>query len=95
MQEAAEAANDSGQEEDGNGNSHNKASKKRKSQYNGLPAGHPAMKKAKMAVPAHKKGPKRELKRPEEILKARKMQAKNSMKQKKGKKSKGGGGRKR
>ena len=49
------------------------------------------MKKAKMAVPKHKKGPKNELKRPEQILKQRKMQAKNTVKQKK--KSKGGGGK--
>ena len=55
------------------------------------------MKKAKMAGTGHKKGPKHELKRPEEILKQRKVQAKNTMKQKTGgkKKSKGGGGRKR
>jgi len=88
MQEAEEAD----QEEEDNGQS-NKKGKKRQSQYNGLPAGHPAMKKAKMAVPVHKKGPRNELKRPEQILKQRKMQAKNTIKQKK--KSKGGGGRKR
>ena len=89
MQEAEEAAN-SDQEESGHSN---KKGKKRQSQYSGLPAGHPAMKKAKMAVPVHKKGPRNELKKPEQILKQRKMQAKNTIKQKK--KSKGGGGRKR
>ena len=51
---------------------------------------HPAMKKAKTALPKHKKGPKRELKRPEEVLKARKqqnkMKYKNSRKSKRGKK---------
>merc|ERR1719445_530003 len=89
MQEAEEAAN-SDQEESGHSN---KKGQKRQTQYSGLPAGHPAMKKAKMAVPVHKKGPRNELKKPEQILKQRKMQAKNTIKQKK--KSKGGGGRKR
>ena len=42
-----------------------------------------------MAVPKHKKGPKFELKRPEQILKQRKIQAKNEFKNKK--KSKKGG----
>lgn len=79
MQEAEEAANS---DQDENGHS-NKKGKKRQSQYNGLPAGHPAMKKAKMAVPKHKKGPRNELKKPEQILKQRKMQAKNNIKQKK------------
>ena len=89
MQEAEEA-ND---QEDNNGDFKNKSKKR---QYNGLPSGHPATKKAKMAGTGHKKGPKHELKRPEEILKQRKIQAKNTMKQKTGKKkSKGGGGRKR
>ena len=73
-------------EDDNNATSKN--SKKRKQTYNGLPSGHPAMKKAKMAVPKHKKGPKLELKRPEQILKQRKIQAKNKFKNQK--KSKGG-----
>lgn len=63
--------------------------KGKKRTFNGLPSGHPAMKKAKMAVPKHKKGPKLELKRPEQILKERKVKAKNQTKNKK--KSKGGG----
>ena len=57
--------------------------RKRKQTYNGLPSGHPAMKKAQMAVPKHKKGPKFELQRPEQILKQRKIQAKNDFKNKK------------
>ena len=77
-----------------------RAGKKRSSQYGGLPAGHPAMKKAKMSVPKHKKGPKLELKRPEQILKDRKIKAKNEHKQQQGgrgkkkKKGRGGAGRK-
>ena len=39
-----------------------------------------------MAVPKHKKGPKFELKRPEQILKQRKIQAKNEFKNKNKKK---------
>jgi hypothetical protein len=89
MQEVEEA-ND---QDDNNGDFKNKNKKR---QYNGLPSSHPAMKKAKMAGTGHKNGPKHELKRPEEILKQRKIQAKNTTKQKTGKKkSKGGGGRKR
>ena len=65
--------------------------KNKKRSYGGLPAGHPAMKKAKMSVPKHKKGPKLELKRPEQILKDRKIKAKNENKQKGGKKKKKGG----
>jgi len=79
MQEAEEA-ND---QEDNNGDFKNKGKKR---QYNGLPSGHPAMKKAAMAGTGHKNGPKHELKRPEEILKQRKIQAKNTTKQKTGKK---------
>ena len=51
------------------------------------------MKKAKMSVPKHKKGPKHELKRPEQILKQRKLQAKNQMKNNKKKGGKGRGRR--
>merc|ERR1712001_667082 len=76
------------QEKEEDNNSNKKWNNKRKT-YNGLPSGHPAMKKAKMAVPKHKKGPKFELKRPEQILKQRKIQAKNEFKNKK--KSKKGG----
>jgi len=51
--------------------------------------GHPAMKKAKESVPKHKKGPKRELKRPEEVLKQRKLKEKQQMKNARKKKGKG------
>merc|ERR1719167_786790 len=37
-----------------------------------LPANHPAIVKAKNAVPTHRKGPRFEIKRPEQILKKRK-----------------------
>ena len=84
LEQQMEAEQDN--EEDNNSNK--KWNNKRKT-YNGLPSGHPAMKKAKMAVPKHKKGPKFELKRPEQILKQRKIQAKNEFKNKK--KSKKGG----
>ena len=62
------------------------------SSYQGLPRNHPAMKKARESVPKHKKGPRNEIKRPEQILKQRKLDDKkryNSMKG--GKKSKGKG----
>ncbi len=42
--------------------------------FSGLPASHPAMKKAQNALPKHKKGPKMEIKRPEQVLKQRKLQ---------------------
>lgn len=61
----------------------------KKRSYSGLPSGHPAMKKAKNAVPRHRKGPKHELKRPEQILKERKIQERkkgNNQKKKKNKK---------
>ena len=45
-----------------------------------MPANHPTMKKAKNAVPKHKKGPKVEIKRPEQVLKARKLQEKQRQK---------------
>ena len=60
--------------------------------YQGLPRNHPAMKKARESVPKHKKGPRNEIKRPEQILKQRKINDKkryNSMKG--GNKSKGKG----
>ena len=74
--------------EDEDGDKEGKKKGKKRS-FNGLPSGHPAMKKAKMAVPKHKKGPKMELKRPEQILKERKVKVKNQTKNRK--KSKGGG----
>lgn len=45
-----------------------------------MPEDHPAMKKAKGAVAAHKKGPKVELKRPEQVLKQRKLDEKKRQK---------------
>lgn len=59
--------------------------------FQGLPSGHPAMKKARNAVPKHKKGPKFEIKRPEQVLKQRKLNEKK--RQKNTKKGGGGGGR--
>merc|ERR1712080_100671 len=41
--------------------------------YQGLPTNHPAMKKARESVPKHKKGPRNEIKRPDQILKQRKI----------------------
>ena len=58
-------------------------------QYQGLPSNHPAMKKAKLSVPKHKKGPKIELKRPEQVLKQRKVADKKKQKNSRGKKGKG------
>ena len=52
------------------------------------------MKKARDSVPTHKKGPRNEIKRPEQILKQRKIQdKKRSNTMRKGKKSKGKGKR--
>lgn len=49
---------------------------------------HPAMVKAKNAVPKHKKGPKSEIKRPEQVLKERKLRERNRRKHAKGKRGK-------
>eukprot|EP00096_Caligus_rogercresseyi_P015644 TRINITY_DN8119_c0_g1_i1.p1 TRINITY_DN8119_c0_g1~~TRINITY_DN8119_c0_g1_i1.p1 ORF type:complete len:787 (+),score=227.43 TRINITY_DN8119_c0_g1_i1:263-2362(+) len=46
----------------------------------GLPNSHPAMKKARNAVPKHKKGPRNEIQRPEQILKKRKIDQKKKFK---------------
>ena len=52
------------------------------------------MKKARESVPKHKKGPRNEIKRPEQILKQRKIQDKMASKNmRKSKKSKGKGKR--
>ena len=57
-----------------------------------LPSSHPAMKKARNAVPAHKKGPKSEIQRPEQIMKKRVIEEKKAArKQKGGGKGKGKG----
>lgn len=48
--------------------------------FQGLPSNHPAMKKAKQAMPKHKRGPKIELKTPEQVLKQRKLQEKKRLK---------------
>jgi len=62
--------------------------------YQGLPRNHPAMKKARESVPKHKKGPRNEIKRPEQILKQRKIRDKAMSKNMgKSKKSKGKGKR--
>ena len=50
-----------------------------------MTANHPAMKKARNAVPAHKKGPKFEIKRPEQILKKRNADEKKAANRAKGK----------
>jgi len=50
-----------------------------------LPYNHPAMKKARNAVPAHKKGPKFEIKRPEQILKKRVQEERKAANKAKGK----------
>ena len=50
-----------------------------------MAANHPAMKKARNAVPAHKKGPKFEIKRPEQILKKRNAEEKKAANRAKGK----------
>merc|ERR1712179_262383 len=56
----------------------------------GLPENHPALQKARNAMPKHRKGPKMEIKRPEQILKLRKeddkKKFKNSKRSKKGNK---------
>uniref|UniRef100_A0A0K2TUK3 RNA helicase n=1 Tax=Lepeophtheirus salmonis TaxID=72036 RepID=A0A0K2TUK3_LEPSM len=46
----------------------------------GLPQSHPAMKKARNAVPKHRKGPRNEIQRPEQILKQRKVTMKKKFK---------------
>merc|ERR1711915_619346 len=66
---------------------------KRKS--NQLPDSHPAMKKAKNAVPAHKKGPKFEIKRPEQIMKKRTQEEKKAAMKARGKGKGKGRGRRR
>jgi len=56
-----------------------------------LPSSHPAMKKARAAVPAHKKGPKNEIQRPEQIMKKRVMDEKKAARKAKGGNKKGKG----
>ena len=57
-----------------------------------LPSSHPAMKKARNAVPSHKKGPRSEIQRPEQIMKKRALEEKKAArKQKGGGKGKGKG----
>lgn len=57
-----------------------------------LPSNHPAIVKAKNAVPKHRKGPRFEIKRPEQILKKRKEDEKKAARMgRKGKKNKRGG----
>ena len=59
-------------------------------QYQGLPASHPAMKKAAKAVKFTKKGPRSEMKRPEQILKEREKQEKIRARNERQGKKKGG-----
>merc|ERR1712141_80306 len=60
--------------------------------YQGLPRNHPAMKKARESVPKGKKGPRNEIKKPEQILKQRKLdEKKRSRNVRNMKKSKGKG----
>ena len=54
----------------------------------GLPANHPAIRKAQNAVKKHKKGPRFEIKRPEQILKKRKEDEKKAARMAKGGKKK-------
>jgi hypothetical protein len=61
----------------------------------GLPANHPALKKARNAVPKHKKGPRSEIKRPEQILKQRHEEEKREARRMRGGKKKKGGGSRR
>merc|ERR1719234_156647 len=64
-----------------------------------LPSSHPAVKKARNAVPAHKKGPRSEIQRPEQIMKKRAVEEKKAARKQKGggkgkkaaRKQKGGG----
>ena len=57
-----------------------------------LPANHPAFRKAQNAEPKHKKGPRSEIKRPEQIMKKRKEDEKKLARQNRGKKKGGKGG---
>ena len=56
-----------------------------------MAANHPAMKKARTAVPTHKRGPKNEIKRPEQILKKRNDDERKAFNRAKGAKKKGKG----
>merc|ERR1719187_1777103 len=73
----AQQMNDSGDEDESNA----KGGKRKSS---GLPANHPAMKKARNAVPQHKRGPKNEIQRPEQILKKRLAEEKKAARSKGG-----------
>ena len=56
----------------------------RRGRGGGLPANHPALKKAQNAVPKHKKGPRFEIKRPEQILKLRQEEEKREARKMRG-----------
>merc|ERR1712083_623940 len=73
MGKLAQQGHDSGDENEGDG-----AGKGLKRKSTALPSNHPAMKKARNAVPAHKKGPRNEIQRPEQILKKRIIEEKKS-----------------
>merc|ERR1740129_194599 len=70
----AQQGHDSGDENEAGAG----AGKGLKRKSTALPSNHPAMKKARNAVPAHKKGPRNEIQRPEQILKKRIIEEKKS-----------------
>merc|ERR1712240_540527 len=78
---------ENGDDSDGEGDGQ-RGTKRTKNQ---ISANHPAMKKARNAVPAHKKGPKFEIQRPEQILKKRNAEERKAANKAKGKGKKKGG----
>merc|ERR1719334_154843 len=78
---------ENGDDSDGEGDGQ-RGTKRTKNQ---ISANHPAMKKARNAVPAHKKGPKFEIQRPEQILKKRNAEERKAANNAKGKGKKKGG----
>ena len=76
----AQQTEDQGEDE----SSSSKAQGGRKRAGGPLPSSHPAMKKARNAVPAHKKGPRSEIQRPEQIMKKRALEEKKAARKQKG-----------
>jgi len=72
----ANVSQDDGGGGDGGGSDGEQTPGKKRQQNQGLPTNHPAMKKAAKAVKFTKKGPRSEMKRPEQILKEREKQEK-------------------
>ena len=87
MQKSKHSQQENGNDSDGEGD--NQRGVKRPNTQ--MAANHPAMKKARNAVPAHKKGPKYEIKRPEQILKKRNEEERKAANRAKGQKKKGKG----